>query len=246
MPQMGFLPSPGDHITFEKPKPAEWTIVAKLSQEVYQNDEIDVQDGAGPSYAVATFRVYSGLDGQEAYMRIYLQVPQKGTQCLPPNERAKQAAAGYHSEVEAMKAFYEQGSTITPTLLAIIEDIQDKQGIIPGGYVIHCVFQRVPGLRLADCNISPEYRPTPHKFFLAFDKPERDHIRMVFDKEYRELNKLGWVPNFPRPMGLIWDSDASKLDAREVRDQEMGDDDGEKRRHILWRSWGLAIASDKR
>ncbi|KAJ5961908.1 hypothetical protein N7501_006849 [Penicillium viridicatum] len=75
---------------------------------------------------------------------------------------------------------------------------------------------------------------------------------MVFDKEYRELNKMGWVPYFPRPMSLIWDSDASKLyfvdfrNAQEVRDREMRDDDGEKRRHILWRSWGLAIASDKR
>ncbi|KAJ5848211.1 hypothetical protein N7455_012168 [Penicillium solitum] len=211
MPQMGFLPSPGDHITFEKPKPTEWVIVAELSQEAYQNDKIKVQNGAGPSYAVATFHVYGDLDGQEAYMRVYLQVPHKGTQYLPPNERAKQAAVGYHCEVEAMKAFYEQGSTITPTLLAISEDIQDKQGIIPGGYVIHCVFQRVPGLRLAEDNIIPEYRPTPHRFFLAFSKPERNHIRMVFDKEYRELNKMGWVPTFPRAMSLIWDSDASKL-----------------------------------
>ncbi|CRL23565.1 unnamed protein product [Penicillium camemberti] len=236
---MGFLPSPGDHITFEKPKPTEWTIVAKLSQEACQKHMLDVQDGAGPSYAVATFCVCSDLDGQQAYMRVYLQVPHEGTQWLPPNERAKQAAAGYHSEVEAMKAFYEQGSTITPTLLAISEDIQDKQGIIPGGYIIHCIFQRVPGLRLADDNIAPEYRPTPHKFFLAFSKPERDHIRMVFDKEYRELNKLGWVPIFPWAMSLIWDSDASKLyfvdfrTARKVGDREKKDAGGEKRRHIL-------------
>lgn len=65
MPQIVLLPSLGDHITFEKPKPAKWTIVAELSR----------------------------------------------------------------------------------------------------GYVIHCIFQRVPGLRLAHDNITREYRSTPHKLF---------------------------------------------------------------------------------
>lgn len=75
MTQMGFFPSPGDHITFENPKHTEWFTIAKLSQKTHQNDEIDVQDGFGPSYAVATFHVRSDLGNQEAYMRVYLQVP---------------------------------------------------------------------------------------------------------------------------------------------------------------------------
>lgn len=173
--------------------------------------KIDVQDGYRPSYALATFRVRSDLDGQDAYMRVYLQVPHKGTEFFPPNKRAKQAAAGYHREVEAMKAFHEQGSTITPALLAIQEDIQDKEGVIPGGYVVHIVFQRVPGVRLADDTTVPGYAPTLHNFFQVFSTPERDQIRMVFDKEYRELRKLGWLPSFPWATNLIWDSDASKL-----------------------------------
>lgn len=109
MTQTGFFPLPGEHITFEKPKHTEWTIIAQLSQQNRQNEEIDVQDGYRPSYALATFRVRSDLDGQDAYMRVYLQVPHKGTEFFPPNKRAKQAAAGYHREVEAMKAFHEQG-----------------------------------------------------------------------------------------------------------------------------------------
>ncbi|KAJ5597740.1 hypothetical protein N7537_007824 [Penicillium hordei] len=158
-----------------------------LSQQTHQNDEIDVQDGFGPSYAIATFRVRSDLGNQEPYMRVYLRVPHQGTEFFPSNERAKQAAAGCHREVEAMNAFHEQGSTITPGLFTIIEDIQDKHGIIPGA-----------ALSILYSNVS-------------LYKPERDHIRMVFDKEYRKLNKRGWVPTFPWAMNLISDSDVSRF-----------------------------------
>ncbi|KAJ5505752.1 hypothetical protein N7453_004709 [Penicillium expansum] len=142
MTQIGFFPTPGEHITFEKPKHTEWTIIAKLNEK---------------------------------------------------------------------DAFYEQNSTITPALLAINEHIQDKQGFVPGGYVIYIVFQHVPGVRLADDTVLPGWRSTLHTFFQAFSKPEQDQIRMVFDKEYRKLNRLGRVPSCPWATNLIWNPDASKL-----------------------------------
>lgn len=46
MTQIGFFPTPGEHITFEKPKHTEWTIIAKLNEK-------DVKDGFGPSFALA-------------------------------------------------------------------------------------------------------------------------------------------------------------------------------------------------
>lgn len=215
MTETGFFPiphyAPGKHITFEKPEHTEWTIIAKLSQRNSQNEEVDIQAGFGPSYACATFLVRSELDGQEAYMRVYLQVPNKGTEFFPPDERAKQAAPGYHSEVEAIKAFYKQDSTITPALLAISEDTQDKQGFIPGGYVVHVVFQRVPGVRLADDRLLPGWGAPLHTFFQKFNDLQRDQIRMSFDKEYRKLKELGWVPSFPWASNLIWDASFSKL-----------------------------------
>lgn len=98
-------------------------------------------------------------------MRVYLQVPNKGTEFLPLNERAKQATVGYHREVEAIKAFHKQDSTITPALFAIKEAIQDKEGLIPGGYAIHMVYRRVPGIRLASDRVLPGWERPLHTFF---------------------------------------------------------------------------------
>lgn len=215
MTETGFFPpphyAPGKHITFEQPEHTEWTIIAKLSQRNSQKEEVDIQAGLGPSYAFSTFLVRSDLDGQDAYMRVYLQVPNKGTEFFPPDERAKQAASSYHREVKAMKAFNEQDSPITPALLAIKEDIQDIEGFIPGGYVIHIVFQRVPGVRLADDRLLPGWGAPLHAFFQKFNDLQREQIRMWFDVEYRKLKELGWVPPFPWASNLIWDASSSKL-----------------------------------
>ncbi|CDM36806.1 unnamed protein product [Penicillium roqueforti FM164] len=178
--------------------------VARISQQNSQNDESDVEAG--------------DLDGQQAYMLVYLQVPHQGTEFFPPNERAKQAAARGHCEVEAIKAFHKQYSTITPALLGIKEDVQDQQGVIPGGFAIHFVFQRVPGYRLWEDHVMPKHRAQPHRFFTDFTVPERDQIRESFNKGYRELNKLGWVPYYPSATKLIWDPIASKLYFVDFRD----------------------------
>jgi hypothetical protein len=67
--------------------------------------------------------VYSDLDTQAAYMRVYLQFPNKGTEYFPAEERAKQGTSGYCSEIEVVKASYKKQLTIMPGLLAIKEDI---------------------------------------------------------------------------------------------------------------------------
>lgn len=168
------------------------TLPAKLPEE-----EAGIKAGSGPSYALATFLVRSNLDRQEAYMRVYLQVPNMGTEFFPLNERAKQATVGYHREVEVTKAFHKQGSTITPALFAIKEAIQDKEGLILGGYAIHIVFQRVPVIRLTFDRILPGLGRPLHTFFQQFSDFQRDEIRTWFDKEYRKLKESGWVPSFP-------------------------------------------------
>ncbi|KAI2679548.1 hypothetical protein CBS147355_4030 [Penicillium roqueforti] len=192
--------------------------VARISQQNSQNDESDVEAGYGPLYAVATFRVSRDLDGQQAYMLVYLQVPHQGTEFFPLNERAKQVAARGHCKVEAIKAFHKKYSTITPALLGIKEDVKDQQGVIPRGFAIHFVFQRVPGYRLWEDHVMPKHRAQPHRFFTDFTVPERDQIRESFNKGYRELNKLGWVPYYPSATELIWDPIASKLYFVDFRD----------------------------
>lgn len=130
-------------------------------------------------------------------MRVYLQVPKKGTEFDHPKIQAKQAAPGYHREFEAMMAFHREKSTITPALLAWKEDVQDDQGSVPGGYVIQFVFEPVPGVRLTDDRILPgKGRPLP-KFFREFNEEKPGQIHNSFSEGYHKLKELGWMPYFP-------------------------------------------------
>ncbi|KAI3103629.1 hypothetical protein CBS147333_7490 [Penicillium roqueforti] len=193
------------------------TIVARISQQNSQNDESDVEAGYGPSYAVATFRVSRDLDGQQAYMRVYLQVPHQGTEFFPPNERAKQAAARGHCEVEAIRAFHKQNSTITPALLGIKEDVQDQQGVIPGGYAIHFVFQRVPGY--------PGWVP----FYPSATKLIWDPIASkLYFVDFRDVHEAGSHDEDVVPDGN------DTLEPKEMAPI------------VRWGIWGLAIPPDKR
>ncbi|KAJ5691066.1 hypothetical protein N7488_011801 [Penicillium malachiteum] len=92
-------------------------------------------------------------------MRVYLQVPNEGTEFFPHEDRAKQAATSSHTEIAAMKAFHEQESNITPQLFGLTEAKQDDEGFVPGGYVIHMVKEPVRGTRLADDLMVPGYGP---------------------------------------------------------------------------------------
>lgn len=211
-----FFPPPhyarGQVFTFVKPSYTEWTLIEKLEQRSWRQDEADTSYGGFPSFARATFLVRKESIDREAFMRIYQQVPSKGTEFFPPEERANQAASsGNHAEFEAVRTFYEKKSPITPALLAYKEEIQDRQGLIPGGYVILFVFERVPGVPLAEDKILPGYGAPLHRFFREFDDDERKQIRQHFDEGYIKLQKLGWEPAYPWASHLIWDKSSTKL-----------------------------------
>lgn len=203
--------APGTVLTFMKPKHTEWTIINKLDHRSFQQDEADLKYGSFPAFASATFLVRNNLDEQEAFMRVYLQVPRRGTEFSPPEERAKQADSSYHGGVEAIKAFHEKASTITPALLGYKEEAQDTQGIVPGGYVIQFIFERVPGVRLAEDGILPVYGAPLHTFFREFNDTEREEIRKHFDEGYCILQELGWEPAYPWADKLIWNKSSTKL-----------------------------------
>lgn len=201
--------APGNIFTFVKPKHTEWTIIKALDQRSFQQDKADLTYGSFPSFTSATFFVRNNLHDQEAFMRVYLQVPSKGTEFSSPEERAKQADPGYHGEFEAIKAFHEKASTVTPALLGYKEEAQDTQGIVPGGYVILFVFERVSGVPLAEDRILPGYRASLHTFFQNFNDTERREIRKHFDEGYRKLQELGWEPAYPWANHLIWDQSST-------------------------------------
>lgn len=159
MTETGFFLSPhyelGRLFTLASPKPSEWTIIEELTQQISQKDEADIEDGSMPSYACATFCVRNDLNADEAFMRVYLQVPNNGTVRSPRAARAKQAAPGYHEEFEAMMTFYDAKSTITPALIAWEVGDNGDDGLVPNGYVIQFVFECVPGVRLAEDKVVP-------------------------------------------------------------------------------------------
>lgn len=165
----------------------------KIDQRNSQKDEEDIKSGSRPSYASATFRVRTTLNSKDALMRVYLPVPNKGTEFFPLEERAKQAAFGYHREFEAMKTLHERKSTITPALLAFKEGVQDSQLLVPGGYVIQFVFQIVPGVPLADDRRFSRRGATLHTFFRNFSDEKPKQIRDHFDRVPQ--SGTAWIDN---------------------------------------------------
>lgn len=129
----------GKRFTFASPKPSEWTIMEELTQQTSQKYEADIEDDSIPSYASATFCVRNDLNAEEAFMRVYLQVPNNGTVCSPRAARAKQADSGYHEEFEAMMAFYDAKSTVTPALIAWKVGDQGDYGLVPNGCDPVCI-----------------------------------------------------------------------------------------------------------
>jgi ADP-ribosylglycohydrolase len=119
----------GTEVSLDLPVPSKWTIISKLSETASQLTARDVNDGiSGPSYAQALLLCRSANpggeeeeegeeeQGEEAYMRIYMQIPYQGTEFQPAEDRARQASSRTHNELVALQTFTAKGSTITPTL----------------------------------------------------------------------------------------------------------------------------------
>lgn len=180
---------PGTIISFEQPVRSQWTIVAKASEKISQVTQADTQDGLGPSYAAARFLCRS-QDNQQAFMRIYMQIPYQGTEFASHQVRAQQATRYSHEELAALQTFTKNTSKITPSLLAYKETRQSDQGIIPGGYITYIVWSKVPGIRLANDRRLPRFGAPLHRFW-QFSPAEREEIRACFKKEYRYIPFLG-------------------------------------------------------
>lgn len=106
---------PGKRMSFDDPSPTTWTIVKKISEHSTQLDRTDVENKKGVSYACALFLCHDDLrkeNTEEAFMRIYMQVPIKGTEFDSAGDREEQAASRTHGELNAFKAFHDEKSTV--------------------------------------------------------------------------------------------------------------------------------------
>ncbi|KAJ5179854.1 hypothetical protein N7492_003064 [Penicillium capsulatum] len=79
----------------------------------------NINDDLGPSFTAAKFLCHRAEEPtEEAFMRVYLQVPIVGTELQSSKMRAKPAAPPRrHAELPASKTFIEMACDVVPALL---------------------------------------------------------------------------------------------------------------------------------
>jgi hypothetical protein len=173
---------PGNTITLDQPVPSQWQIVEKLNEEDFQQTEAEHRRWPSHlSYVTTKFICRDRTDHtKDAFMRIYLQVPYRGTEIDDPDTRATQATTIVPEELIAYQELTQQKSSVTPKLLGHRISKQDKSGPVPGGFVVCLLWEMVPGRRLGskDSNDVPD-------LFWTLDAVERNDVRMAFMKSLK-------------------------------------------------------------
>lgn len=165
---------PGTIITLDQPVPSQWQIVKKLNEYDHQLSEEQRRLGFRLSLASTKLLCRDPRDcTKHAFIRIYLQVPFRGTEIDDADTRASQATTLTPQELIAYRDLTQHSSN-TPKLLGYKTTTQDNSGPVPGGFAVWLVWEMVPGLRLGNKN-GPDA-------FWALDDSEREEIRVSFVK----------------------------------------------------------------
>lgn len=166
--------NPGTILTIDQPVPSQWEIVKKLNEYDLQLSEEHHRLGLRLSLATTKLLCRDPKDHtKQAFMRISLQVPYRGTEMDDTDTRAKQATTLTPQELIAYQELTEK-SMSTPKLLGYRTTTQDSSGVVPGGFVVWLVWEMVPGLRLGSKDGSDVF------WDLAY--AEREEIRVSFVK----------------------------------------------------------------
>lgn len=170
--------TPGAIITTDRPTRRQWRI---LSVEPERNEQHD--DGS-PRPSMASIRIScSEVDGPatKANMRVYLQVPNAGTQMRSPQERAQQAKRFDPEELLVLDKMnsHPDVSQFTPSLLGWHRGTQSPTGLVPGGFHTVFIWQVVPGVRLGTADTTD---PQP---FWDLDDRQRSLIRYQFKETFQ-------------------------------------------------------------
>ncbi|KAJ5800608.1 uncharacterized protein N7518_002676 [Penicillium psychrosexuale] len=171
-----------------------WLIVEKLSEKPTPIDPEDFDVGMGPAYTVGKYRCRDIKNDVYAFMRIYKQIPLAGTELDNLAVRRKQACKPRrHTELSALKSFTENGCTATPKLFGYQIGKQDENDLVPGGYIIYLVWEKVRGDSLS----SQEFWSLPYH--------RRQTIRKNFKNAYMELLKAKYKPLRSTASNIILD-----------------------------------------
>lgn len=178
----------GEKITTRCPNPdsalyprRDWVVIEKLSERPSPTTVEDFDDGMGPAYIAGKYLCRLAGTGNEkklAFMRIYKQIPLDGTRLDSVQVREAQASKPRnHVELDALKDFTENKCTATPKLLGYRFDKQDGNDLVPGGYIMYLVWEKVPG------------DPLDINEFWSLPFSRRQIIRDKFKKAYEFVTK---------------------------------------------------------
>ncbi|CDM33106.1 hypothetical protein DTO013E5_5705 [Penicillium roqueforti] len=199
---------PGDEVTLNKPTRSEWVIDRLVNKHSYQ-----CADRSLDSYACVLFECHNAAGGQEAFMRVYAQVPHTCYEDADRATRTREATEFTPPELKAYKFLKDKCSQNTPLLLAYKQGSQDsRSGAVPRGHLTWIVWEKVPGDRLGDFKSAFVY--------WDMDREERKRVREAFLRELPKAQHMGYFPEGARPRNLVWNSDTGALYFVGFRDAE--------------------------
>ncbi|KAJ5138985.1 uncharacterized protein N7515_003833 [Penicillium bovifimosum] len=194
-------------ITLDQPIPSRWKILSKLNEHDHQGTE--ETRGRHDHYSYATLKLLCcdpKKPSNQAFMRIYLQVPTRNTEMQGPQTRSRQATKFTPPELTAYQELTRQDFRHVPKLLGYKVSTQDKSGLVPGGYAIWLVWEKVPGLRLAESS----NRLANHAYW-TLSAVERERIRQAFIEVLPLAYVNGYKPWAPGLSNLVWHSESGTL-----------------------------------
>ncbi|CAI7590776.1 unnamed protein product [Penicillium crustosum] len=140
-----------------------WVIGKQLSEHIHRFTNHKIGEGLGSSFAARKFTCHIENGTETGIMRIHLHVPNLRTEFHNSAHRAVQTAKSPgHAEIAAFKTLQSAQSHVAPRLLALREDAQGNDGLIP-----------VPG------------KPITKEEFWGLHPSLRDTIRGKFKVLYR-------------------------------------------------------------
>ncbi|KAF7122686.1 hypothetical protein CNMCM5793_000796 [Aspergillus hiratsukae] len=202
-------------IQFTSPSPSAWKLTEKISENIGLLSKKEFEDYQATSSSIAVFECHRSSDPtQQAEVAIYMQIPNKGTQALPPNMRRRQASdevpKSLQEELEPHERLAGHRIDFTPQLVGFKHEKQDVDGLVPDGFVSYMAYTKVPGVALGediyrygdgsdipDVNVASDARSTrkpgkritryhiPEGLFWTMRRIERDLIRAKFNVIYR-------------------------------------------------------------
>ncbi|RAH56787.1 hypothetical protein BO85DRAFT_488961 [Aspergillus piperis CBS 112811] len=182
----------------------EWVVQEAISEHTLQHDHDDHLARVGPSWTAIRLLVEKKGSRTKAYMRIYKQIMNGGTEAEPARMRARQANTSWCPvELKVYRSLPKKRPLIVPRLLEERVAKQDESGCVPGGFLIYVVWEIVPGILLGDAR-GP-------KVFWTLERSERDAIREKFKEGRMKLLGWGFDPTPGSCHNLVWNAETSTL-----------------------------------